>query len=86
MLASHAAIALTAAREHEHVAQLEDALRSNREIGMAAGVLMVRHGVTEDEAFAMLRRTSQYLNVKLREIAAQVVETGRLPTRPDVPS
>jgi GAF domain-containing protein len=79
VLATHAAIALSAARDQEHVQQLEDALRSNREIGMAMGVLMGCGGVTEDEAFAQLRRASQYLNMKLRDVAAQVVESGRLP-------
>jgi GAF domain-containing protein len=83
VLAAHAAIALTAARGQEHAEQLEDALRSNREIAMAMGVLMGRGAVTEDEAFTLLRRASQYLNVKLRDVAAQVVETGRLPDRRD---
>lgn len=83
VLAAHAAIALAAAREREHVQHLEEALRSNREIGMAMGVLMARGGVTEDEAFARLRTASQYLNLKLREVAARVVETGRLPGRRD---
>jgi GAF domain-containing protein len=81
VLAAHAAIALTAAREREHVQHLEEALRSNREIGIAMGVLMARGGLTKDEAFAELRRASQYLNRKLREVATRVVETGRLPER-----
>lgn len=81
VLAAHAAIALTAAIDQQHVGQLEDAVRSNREIGMAMGVLMGRGAVTEDEAFAQLRRASQYLNLKLRDVAAQVVEAGRLPDR-----
>jgi GAF domain-containing protein len=83
VLAAHAAIALTAASERQHVQQLEEALRSNREIAMAMGVLMGRGEVTEDEAFAQLRRASQYLNLKLREVAARVVEAGRLPDRRD---
>lgn len=83
VLAAHAAIALRAADDQQHVEQLEDALKSNREIGMAMGVLMTRGKVTEDDAFALLRRASQYLNVKLRDVAAQVVETGRLPDRHD---
>ena len=83
VLAAHAAIALRAARDQQHVGQLEDALRSNREIGMAMGVLMSQGRVTEDEAFALLRRASQFLNVKLRDVAAQVVETGLLPDRRD---
>jgi hypothetical protein len=56
VLAAHAAIAMSAAREHERADQVEDALRSSREIGMAVGVLMGRGGVTQDEAFAMLHR------------------------------
>jgi GAF domain-containing protein len=83
VLAAHAAIALTAARERERVQHLEEALRSNREIGIAMGVLMAGGGLTEDEAFVELRRASQYLNLKLREVAARVVETGRLPERHD---
>jgi GAF domain-containing protein len=79
VLAAHAAIALSAAQDRERADQLEDALRSSREIGMAMGVLMGRTGVTQDEAFALLRRTSQQLHRKLREVAAEVVETGQLP-------
>jgi hypothetical protein len=37
VLAAHAAIAMSAAREHERADQVEDALRSSREIGMAVG-------------------------------------------------
>jgi AmiR/NasT family two-component response regulator len=61
---------------------LVKALGSNREIGMAMGVLMGRCNVTPDEAFAMLRRSSQDANRKLSEVAADVVDTGELPGRP----
>jgi transcriptional regulator with GAF, ATPase, and Fis domain len=79
LLAAHASIALSAASEREHAEQMADALRTSREIGMAMGVLMGRSGVTEDEAFTMLRRASQHLHRKLREVAAEVVESGQLP-------
>lgn len=79
VLAAHAAIALSAARDHERAGQLEDALQSNREIGMAIGVLMGRGGVTQDQAFTLLRRASQHLHRKLREVAGEVVDTGQLP-------
>ena len=79
MLAAHGAIAMSAARQREQAEQLEDALRSSREIGMAMGVLMGRGGVTQDEAFTSLRNASQYLHRKLREVAAEVVDTGQLP-------
>jgi hypothetical protein len=62
---------------------LTKALGSNREIGMAMGVLMARRQVTRDEAFAMLRRSSQDSNRKVTEVAADVVETGQLPARQD---
>jgi GAF domain-containing protein len=79
VLAAHAAIALSAARDHERAGQLEDALESNREIGMAIGVLMGCGGVTQDQAFTLLRRASQHLHRKLRDIAVEVVDTGELP-------
>jgi AmiR/NasT family two-component response regulator len=41
-------------------------------IGQAKGILMEREGVTADEAYDMLRRSSQNLNVKLRDLAAKV--------------
>jgi len=82
VLAAHAAIALSAVRDHERAKQLEDALQANRQIGMAIGVLMGRGGMTQDEAFALLRRASQHLHRKLREVAAEVVDTGQLPDRP----
>ena len=40
---------------------------------------MERHGVDENAAFTMLTRTSQDTNVKLRDVAAEFVRTGRLP-------
>ena len=61
---------------------LVKALGSNREIGMAMGVLMARRNITKDEAFAMLRRTSQDSNRKVADVASDVVETGELPSRP----
>ena len=82
VLAAHAAVAMSAAREHERAEQLESALQSSREIGMAMGVLMSRDSMSQDEAFDLLRRASQHLHRKLRDVAADVVETGELPGRP----
>jgi transcriptional regulator with GAF, ATPase, and Fis domain len=82
VLAAHAAVALSAAQEHQRAEQLADALESNREIAVAMGVLMGRAGVSRDEAFTMLRRASQHLHRKLREVAAEVADTGELPERP----
>ncbi|RBY83595.1 hypothetical protein DQ238_00405 [Geodermatophilus sp. TF02-6] len=62
----------------QRAVHLERALRSNRRIGMAMGILMARHGYTEDQAFAALRQESSWRNRKLRDVAEQVVHIGRL--------
>ncbi|NEB03630.1 GAF and ANTAR domain-containing protein [Streptomyces sp. SID13726] len=75
LLASHAAVALSAARTH---AQMEQAVSTRHAIGEAMGILMGSHHLTEDQAFDVLRRYSQENNVKLREVARQVCEKGGL--------
>lgn len=61
--------------------RLQKALESRDVIGQAKGILMERENVSADEAFEMLKNSSQHLNLKLRDIAAMVVESvvqGRL--------
>jgi transcriptional regulator with GAF, ATPase, and Fis domain len=76
VFAAHAAVALSTAMHDE---QMEEALQSRDLIGQAKGMLMAREGVSADEAFDMLRRASQRLNVKLRDVAQSMVE-GRPPS------
>jgi GAF domain-containing protein len=73
LLATHASLALanvqaasTAALQAAH---LRRAIESRDIIGQAKGILMNRRGVTAEEAFAILRRVSQDLNVKLADLA-----------------
>ncbi|MFF2384498.1 GAF and ANTAR domain-containing protein [Streptomyces sp. NPDC058108] len=75
MLASHAAVALSSARTN---AQMEQAVATRHQIGEAMGILMAELRLTEDQAFATLRRYSQENNIKLREVARQVCEKGGL--------
>jgi transcriptional regulator with GAF, ATPase, and Fis domain len=75
LLASHAAVSFASARTH---AQLEQALGTRHMIGEAMGILMGTHGLTEEQAFEVLRRYSQENNVKLREVARLVCEQGTL--------
>ena len=75
MLATLCAIALADTRRRE---RLERALANRDLIGQAKGVLMVRHGLQAEEAFAMLRAHSQRTNTKLVALAEKVVETGGL--------
>jgi GAF domain-containing protein len=74
VIASFASVGLMALRAREEAATLRLGLQSNREIGKAVGLLMAAHHVGGDEAFELLRRTSQELNMKLAQVAAQVVD------------
>lgn len=73
VLAAFCTVALQAATDHHEVASLRDGLSSNREIGKAIGLLMAYHKVSDEEAFQMLRSTSNDLNLKLSLVAEQVV-------------
>ena len=82
IFATHAGIALAAAEartEAHRVEHLEQALSSRELIGQAQGILMERERITANQAFDVLRRGSQHLNVKLREVAQRVVDTGERP-------
>jgi AmiR/NasT family two-component response regulator len=61
-------------------------LLSRAEIEQAKGIIMAATGASADEAFDQLRQQSQHENVKLRDIAHEVVErtrrgTARRPAR-----
>lgn len=74
------ASAVERAAEEIRTEHLTDALRTRELIGQAQGILMERERITSDQAFDVLRRASQHMNVKLREIAETLVETGESPT------
>jgi hypothetical protein len=80
ILAAHASVAVRAVHERQALEQLgrnlHQALSSRDVIGQAKGILMERLRVTPEDAFDLLRRASQQLNVKLREVAQQLAETG----------
>lgn len=54
--------------------QLEEALKTRDVIGQAMGILIEREALTPQEAFDKLRIVSQQSNVKLAEIARELVE------------
>ncbi|MDX3660098.1 ANTAR domain-containing protein [Streptomyces sp. ID05-26A] len=77
LLATHASLAIAHLRTAElavlNTAQMRRAIDSRDVIGQAKGILMSRQGIGADEAFALLRQTSQHLNVKLVEVAETLV-------------
>ncbi|WP_461004769.1 ATP-binding protein [Terrabacter terrigena] len=70
---------VTLRQRSEKEQQLEQAIESHRLIGHAVGVLIERHRITAKQGFEMLRQASLDRNIKLREIAARVVESGQDP-------
>jgi hypothetical protein len=79
MFAAYASMALVAAARHDKANQLTRALETNREIGVAMGILMANGRLTSPQAFDQLRTASQHFNRKLHDIAADVAVTGTLP-------
>ena len=56
------------------VRALESALKSRASIDHAIGVLMALHGLDPDAAFALMVKTSQQTNTKLRDVAQQLLD------------
>jgi len=79
LLAVFASVVLASTHARLQAAQLREALGSRDVIGQAKGILMERERVTADEAFDMLRRASQQLNRKLRDLAEDLASTGEEP-------
>lgn len=61
-------------RSCQLVEHLHTALVARDTIGQAKGVLMRHYGCDSDAAFDRLRRASQQQNVKLRDLAAKLVD------------
>ncbi|TDQ54184.1 GAF and ANTAR domain-containing protein [Actinorugispora endophytica] len=77
VFASHASVAIAAAQRAE---TLRAGYATRQEIGAAVGILMERYRITGEQAFEVLKRASMESNVKLREVARRLTETGEVPT------
>jgi GAF domain-containing protein len=92
LLASMAGYAFASARTRaeavRHTENLEAALVTRELVGQAQGILIERERITPEQAFHILRQASQHLNLKLREVAKDLVDTGVRPETgsPDRPS
>ena len=82
LLAAFAGALTALAYERTEALHLREALQSRDMIGQAKGILMAREKVTADEAFELLRKASQALNRKLRDLAEEIATTGELPGTP----
>ena len=67
---SHAAMAIAYAYD---IRNLNEALETRTAIGKAVGIVMERYQLSDERAFAFLTRLSQHRNVKLRQVAEEIV-------------
>jgi GAF domain-containing protein len=78
LFAGQASVALANAQLYDSAyrmtQQLQEALTSRAVIDQAKGILMAQNGVGADDAFELLRTTSQRENRKLRELAQELVD------------
>ncbi|WP_219415491.1 GAF and ANTAR domain-containing protein [Pseudonocardia nigra] len=79
LLAAHAGVALAGAQREQRLRTVVD---TRDLIGQAKGILMERHKVDADQAFAMLVRASQNANRKLRDVAEHLTASGELAVGP----
>lgn len=59
----------------DEIAHLHEAVRSQRDIGMAIGLLSARYGCSTEEAWRTMLRVSQDTNTKVRHMAHALVRT-----------
>jgi GAF domain-containing protein len=76
-LAAQIAFAFQSLEDREN---FQKGMRNRTLIGQAVGMLMERYELDPDAAFGVLARLSSHLNIKLIDIAREVVTTGELPT------
>jgi hypothetical protein len=59
----------------DEVAHLQEAVRSQRDIGMAIGLISATYGCSTEQAWRTLLRVSQDSNTKIRTLARVLVAT-----------
>jgi hypothetical protein len=85
LVGTYASSVVLSSGSRETILNLEKALQSNRQIGMAVGVIMATYRLTPERSFELLRLASMNHNRKLRDIADSVVLTGTLDLNDEFP-
>jgi AmiR/NasT family two-component response regulator len=85
LIASYAAVAVHNAQTFTQAsalaADLAKAMESRAVIEQAKGIVMHEQRCSADDAFALLTKVSQQANIKLRDIAAEMVARAAQPRR-----
>ncbi|MFF2243838.1 GAF and ANTAR domain-containing protein [Arthrobacter sp. NPDC058130] len=78
LVAAHAAVAFA---DSQKISQLGEALVARQLIGQAEGILMERYKITAEQAFLLLSRASSRSNLKLRDVAEHLANSGEIVTQ-----
>ena len=76
VLSAFASVALMSVANRDRADSLRRGLETNREVGKAIGLLMAAHEIGSDEAFELLRKASNDMNMKLTEVAREVIQNA----------
>ncbi|MEX5305893.1 GAF and ANTAR domain-containing protein [Kocuria sp. CPCC 205258] len=68
-------LAVRLARHRDTEADLQAAMASRTTIDLAVGIVMGQNRCTQEKAFEILRAASSHRNIKLRDVAADLVAT-----------
>ncbi len=68
-------LAVRLARHRDTEADLQAAMASRTTIDLAVGIVMGQNRCTQEKAFKILRAASSHRNIKLRDVAADLVAT-----------
>lgn len=71
------------AKMQRELHEVRSELAKRKDIDRAKGILMKTRGVSEDEAYALLRKTAMNQNRKIAEIAQSLITAAGLLTHPE---
>jgi len=67
--------------EAVHLEKLEERVRSRRVVFAAVLQLMRVHGLSEEDAFALLRQTAMRFRTTIEQLSAEIIAVGGMPNR-----
>jgi AmiR/NasT family two-component response regulator len=67
--------------EAAHIEKLEDRIRSRRVVFAAVLQMMRGHGLSEADAFTLIRQTAMRHRTTIEQLSAEIIATGGMPNR-----
>ncbi|GAB3555819.1 hypothetical protein GCM10027404_33270 [Arthrobacter tumbae] len=75
-------LAVRIAHHSEHAEDLATAMESRTAIDIAIGIIMCQSRCSQTDAFEYLKKASSHRNVKLRDLAGQIVASSNANSQP----